>query len=216
MKKSDLAVLLLILLTFGIGLYYYPQLPEQMPIHWNINGEVDNYGDKLFATFLFPAINLLMFVFFLVLPKIDPRKENYQKFKGAYTVFRNSMHIFLAILYLLTIQHSLNKDVPDFLNIDFVVPLGVSILFIIIGNYLGKIQDNYFIGIRTPWTLSSEKVWYKTHRLAGKLYVVSGIFGVIGSFFGGMIAFILLIVPISLSSLYIILYSYLEYKKENK
>jgi len=217
MKKIDWAVLILIFSTFIIGIYLYPQLPEQMPIHWNINGEVDDYANKLFATFLLPTLNLGIFILFILLPKIDPRKENYQKFTGSYIIIRHSVHLFFVLIFFITIYQSLKgtEDIPKYLDVSFIVPFTVSILIIIMGNYMGKIKDNFFVGIKTPWTLSSKEVWYKTHRLTSKLYVISGIFGLIGSFFGGVISFIMLIVPLTASSFYAVLYSYLEYRKES-
>ncbi len=216
MKKSDWLLLLFVLSTFVIGIIFYPNMPDKIPIHWNIKGQVDNYGNKFFGTFMIPGLNLALFFLFLILPKVDPRKENYKNFNNSYTIFRWTMHIFLSILFILILINSLKTayELPRYFQIQFVVSLFVAILFIIIGNYLGKIRDNFFIGIRTPWTLSSKEVWYKTHRLAGKLYVISGVIGVIGSFFGGMISFILLLVPIFLSSIYSVIYSYFAFQKE--
>ncbi len=218
MKKIDWFILTLILFTFAIGIYLYPRLPEQIPIHWNIKGEVDSYGSKLFGTFLLPTLNLVLFGMFLLLPKIDPRKENYQKFTGPYKIIRHTMHLFFVLLFFVTMYQSINisEDKIKFLEVDFIVPFTVSILIIIFGNYLGKIKDNFFVGVRTPWTLSSKDVWYKTHRLTSKLFVISGILGIIGSFIGGNLSFILLIIPILLSSLIAVLYSYFAYQKELK
>lgn len=218
MKRSDWFLLFVIMFSFLIGFYFYPKLPDQIPMHWNIQGEVDSYGGKLLGTTAIPGLNLVLFVLFILLPYIDPRKENYQKFSRVYTIFRWTMHLFFVILYLLTLVYALNEgnEIPSYLSVPFVVPLFVSILFIIIGNYLGKIKDNFFIGIRTPWTLSSKEVWYKTHRLASRLFVLSGFLGLIGSFFQGMISFIMLMVPIMISTIYILIYSYLEYRKEKK
>lgn len=218
MRKSDWILLFLVLSTFLIGFLLYPQLPEQIPLHWNIKGEVDKYGDKWFGTFIIPGMNLLFFILFFILPKIDPRKENYQKFKQVYTIFRWSMHLFLVLLYLIILYYGIKgtKETPSYLEVSFIVPFFVSLLFIIIGNYLGKIKDNFFLGIRTPWTLSSKEVWYKTHRLASKLFVFSGLLGIIGSLFTGMVSFIMLMVPLMLSVIYTIIYSYTEYQKEQR
>lgn len=216
MKKLDWLLLSTVLSTFVIGFILYPRLPDQIPLHWNIHGEVDRYGDKLQSTFLLPGVNLLLFILLFALPKIDPRKQSYLKFNNVYTIFRWIMHIFLAIIYLLTLLHAIMgpEGVPTFLDISNIVPFFVSILFIIIGNYLGKIKDNFFVGIRTPWTLSSKEVWFKTHRLAGKLFVLSGILGMIGSLFNGTISFIMLIGPVMISSVVSIVYSYFAYQKE--
>jgi len=218
MKRSDWLLLLLILSTFILGFILYPKLPEQVPMHWNIHGEVDRYEDKLIGILAIPGMNLLFFLLFLVLPKVDPRKENYQKFNSVYTIFRWMIHLFLTVLYLIILYHALKgpEAIPAFLNISFIVPFFVSLLILLIGNYLGKIKDNFFIGIRTPWTLSSKEVWYKTHRVASKLFVLSGVLGMIGSFFQGIISFILLMVPLLSSVVYITIYSYVAYKKEQK
>jgi len=216
MKKTDIFALSLIVFSFGIGIYLYPQLPDQMPMHWNTQGEIDTYGSKIYGTFLVPSINILLFFLFFYLPKIDPRKQNYEKFSDVYQMLRSIIIIFLSIIYLLTLYYSLNDmdNVPSYLKISFLIPMLVSILFILIGNYLGKVKDNYFVGIRTPWTLNSKEVWYKTHRIGAKLFVLSGVLGVIGSFFEGTISFIMLIGPILISVVYLFMYSYIEYKKE--
>lgn len=216
MKKSNWLLLGIILSTFLIGILLYPKLPDKIPLHWNLSGEVDNYGGKFFGTFLIPALNLLMFFFFLFLPKVDPRKDNYSKFGSAYTIFRWAMHIFLSIMFIVIMIQTLMgaNNVPWYLKISFLIPLFVSIMFIIIGNYLGKIKDNFFIGIRTPWTLSSKEVWHKTHRLTSKLYVISGLLGIIGSFFTDIVSFIMLIGPILLSTAISIIYSYVLFQRE--
>ncbi len=216
MKKIDWIILILILFTFIVGIYLYPQLPEQMPMHWNIKGEVDSYGDKLFGTFLLPTLNLFLFAMFIILPKIDPRKENYQKFTGPYKIIRHTMHLFFILVFFVTMYQSLKttEDGIKFLEIDFIIPFTVSILIIVLGNYLGKIKDNFFVGVKTPWTLSSKEVWYKTHRLTSKLFVLSGILGIIGSLIGGYLSFILLTIPVLISSIIAIVYSYFAYQKE--
>lgn len=218
MKKIDWTLLILIISTFVIGFYLYPKLPELMPIHWNIKGEVDSYGSKLLGTFLLPAINLFLFPLLLILPKIDPRTENYQKFTTTYIIIRYTLHLFLILIFFVTMYQSLKttEDGIKFLEIDFIVPFTTSILIIILGNYLGKIKDNFFVGVRTPWTLSSKDVWYKTHRLTSKLFVASGILGIIGSLIGGYLSFILLLIPLLISSIIAVVYSYFAYQKELK
>lgn len=218
MQKKDWILVLIILASFIVGVIYYPNIPEQMPMHWNIHGEVDNYMSKDIGVFLFPGINLMLFILLIVLPKIDPRKKNYEQFNRVYVILRWSIVLFFSIIYLATIFYSINdtEDIPELLEISFIVPFLVSILFIIIGNYMGKLKDNFFVGIRTPWTLSSKTVWSKTHRLGGKLFVLSGLLGMIGSFIGGNLAFILLIVPIMATAIFIIIYSYVIFQKETK
>ncbi|TCS83820.1 SdpI family protein [Tepidibacillus fermentans] len=217
-RKSDWLLLFLILSTFVVGIIVYPQMPDQVPMHWNIQGEVDRYGGKFQGTFMLPLMILGLFFLFLLLPKLDPRKENYQGFKRTYGIIQWSIQFFLVVMYFLTLYHSLvpKNEIPKFLQISFAVPFLVSVLFIVLGNYMGKVKDNFFVGIRNPWTLSSKEVWYKTHRLASKLFVISGILGIIGSFFGGSIAFIMLLGPVILSVILPMIYSYVIYRKELK
>jgi len=218
LKKSDWLLLAFIVFTLIAGISLYSSLPEQVPSHWNIKGEVDDYSNKFFAIFFFPGINFVLFVLLIVLPKIDPRKRNYEQFKGVYNIFRWIIHLFLGIIYLLTLIYAVwdSAAIPTFMQVSFIVPFLVSLLFIIIGNYLGKIKDNFFVGVRTPWTLSSKEVWLKTHRLTGKLFVLSGVIGMIGSFFGGTAGFIMLFIPIIATSLFSILYSYFAFQQEQK
>ncbi|WP_339063883.1 SdpI family protein [Tepidibacillus marianensis] len=218
MRKSDWILILLILSTFITGIALYSHMPDQVPIHWNLKGEVDGYAGKFQGTFMMPFLSLGMFLLFLFLPKLDPRKANYQDFRKTYEIILWAIQLFLIVIYYLTMYHAMvpAKDIPKYLQISFVVPLLVSILFIVLGNYMGKVKDNFFVGFRNPWTLSSKEVWYKTHRLGGKLFVISGILGIIGVFFGGTVAFILLLVPIILSSIVTMAYSYFVFQEEMK
>lgn len=217
MKRSDWFLLGLILVSFIPSIIFYPKLPDQIPMHWNLSGEVDRYGDKLYGAFFSQGVNLFVFFLLLITPKIDPRKENYQKFQKAYTIFRWAFAITFIIISQLTLVYTLidMENLPSYLDISFIIPILVSALLIVIGNYLGKIQHNYFVGIRTPWTLNSEKVWHKTHRLAGKLFVFTGISGIIGSFFAPIVTFAMLIGPVIITVVVTTLYSYLQFRKES-
>ncbi len=216
MKRSDWFLLSLILISFIPSILLYPKLPNQIPMHWNLAGEVDRYGDKLYGAFFSQGLNLFLFFLLLFTPKIDPRKENYLKFHKAYTILRWAMGIIFVIISQLILMYTVYdmKNMPSYLDISFVIPILVSMLFIIIGNYLGKIQHNYFVGIRNPWTLSNEKVWYKTHRLGGKLFVLSGVLGIIGAFFSSYVTFLMLIGPILITVVITTVYSYLQFRKE--
>lgn len=210
-RKFLLAVLVMILVQFLIGFYFYPQMPEQMASHWNINGEVDGYMPKVWGLFLLPLVSLGLFFLFALIPKIDPLRENIKKFMGYYEGFIALMIGFMFYIYLLTI----------FWNIGFVFNMNlrvipaIGILFFYIGDLLEHSKRNWFVGIRTPWTLSSEKVWENTHRLGGKLFKISGLIAVIGILFGNL-AFWFVIIPIISFSVYLVAYSYFEYQKLNK
>lgn len=207
--KSDWYVIIIIMATLAAAVYLYPQLPERVPSHWNIQGEVDGYSSRFWGAFGIPLMNVGIYLMMLFLPIIDPRRDNYLKFAGAYRVMRVVMVCFFTVLYAVVILAV--KGYP--VSVDRIVPLGVSVLFIIIGNYMGRFQHNYFVGIKVPWTLANETVWRKTHRLAGPLWVVAGLLGVVGAIIGGTAAMWFLLVPLLLATVIPVVYSFIIYKK---
>jgi len=163
------------------SLYMINSLPEglQLPIHWNIDGEVDRYAEATIAFIFPPTILIIILTIFSVLSKLDPRKENIQLSQKSIAAFSVAMTLLTVTFEVSYIAMVNGIEVPMMM----VVGLTVGVLFIITGNYLGKTRSNFFIGIRTPWTLSSDSVWQKTHRLAGKLFMLSGLIIVISSWF---------------------------------
>jgi uncharacterized membrane protein len=129
--KSEWYLLLIILATFIFGLYVYPLLPAQIPTHWNMQGEIDGWSSKAFAVFFFPLFNLGLYPLMLILPKIDPRRENYLEFSPTYKIIRLLLHLFLAFIYLISLLAALDYPLP----ISFFVRIAVSLLFLLIGNY---------------------------------------------------------------------------------
>ena len=211
MRKSEIIAIGIILLSFIIGIYLYPQMPEKMASHWNAKGEVDGYMPKFWGLFLMPIISLLIFLLFIAIPKIDPLKQNIEKFRKYYDGFVVLMIAYLFYIYLLTLLWNTG------IRFSIVQPLvpAMSILFYYIGILVENAKRNWFIGIRTPWTLSSEKVWEKTHKIGGKLFKIAGIIAFIGIFFQDYAIFFILI-PIISVAFYTITYSYFEYQKEIK
>lgn len=206
-NKSDIYSIIIFLLTIIVGVAVYSKLPEQMPAHWNIQGQIDRYEPKLLALIMVPGMMLFIWGLMKYLPKIDPKRANYEKFGRSYSIIINLILTFLFIIYIMTILVALGHNVP----IQKIIPMILGLLFIVIGNYLPKSKSNFFYGIKTPWTLSSEVSWNKTHRLGGKLFAISGILMIIGAlllnsigtFIILMIAFVLsIIVPIVASYFY--------------
>ncbi len=210
MKKSTTIVLLIILISFTVGLYFYPQMPDELASHWNAEGEVDGYMSKFWGLFLIPFISLGIFFLFLLIPKIDPLKANIEKFKSYFGGFMFIFFLFLFYLYLLTISWNLGIR---FNMIQLLSP-AFGILFFYCGILIENAKRNWSIGLRTPWTLSSEEVWNKTHQSGGKLFKIAGIIAL-----GGLIlpdlALFLILFPVLLFTFYITVYSYFEYKKTN-
>jgi uncharacterized membrane protein len=207
---ADWPALLLILGGLAAGVLLYSHLPDRVPSHWNIRGEVDAYSSRFWGAFGIPLMNAGIYVLMSALPSIDPRRQNYAKFAGTYRQFKLLMAVFFTGLYSLVIANSLGYRVP----VDRVVPFGISLLFLVIGNFMGQIRHNYFVGIKTPWTLANEEVWRKTHRLGGFVWVASGVAGMVGALVGGTVGLVLLITAFSAAVVLPVVYSYIEFKRQ--
>jgi uncharacterized membrane protein len=211
MRKANLAILGIVLLSFVIGIYLYPQMPESMPSHWNAAGQVDGYMPKFWGLFLLPLVSAGLFLMFLAIPRIDPLKHNIQKFRKYFDRFIFLIMGFFLYIYLLTIIWAFGFT---FQFIFAMVP-AFSVLFYYAGVLTENAKQNWFIGIRTPWTLSSEKVWNKTHKLGGKLFKLAALVGLLGLLFPDYAIWIV-IIPVIFVVAYTIVYSYVEYQKEEK
>jgi len=209
--NKEIPAFILIVLLFVSAFILYPSLPEQIPLHWNINGEVDRYGSKLFGTFLMPVMTLFIELLMLYLPFIDPKKRNYEKFINVYANIRLGFVLFMSFIYGITMVASLGHPI----NISFIVPFAVSLLLILIGNYMGKVRQNWFVGFRFPWTLDNEEVWNKTHRFGGKMFVIAGFIGMVSTFLPVPFNFIVFMVSVFGAVIGTMVYSYFQHKKLN-
>ena len=212
-KTTSIIALTMIALAFLAGAVLWNQLPDQMASHWNANDQVDGYMSKFWGVFLLPLMTLGMFALFMAVPNIDPLKANIAQFRETFNVFILVIIAFMLYLYGLTLVWNLGYQ--DFNMSAAMLPF-MGVLFIATGYMLRKAKRNFFIGIRTPWTLSSDTVWDKTHQLGSILFMASGAFAIIGGFFGGMTAFWLMFVPLIGSSIFLVIYSYVLYRNEIK
>lgn len=187
----------------------YPFLPDQIPVHWDIQGNVA-YDGK--STFLFLcALPLLMAALLVFLPKIDPRKKNYAKFGKYYDYFCMFMMVFLLIVNLIVASESF---FPGHISVGIVVQVLIGVMFLFLGNMMPKFKSNFFVGIKTPWTLSNTDVWNRTHRLAGGMMFAAGLLIILTCFWLPQeISFWLLMVLVMISVLVPTVMSYLWYKK---
>lgn len=200
-------VLMLSVISILITLYLYPMLPNEIPIHFNISGEVDDYGPRTFALFT-AVLPLISLIFFRFLPRLDPKGENYKFHTKAYNVFILFMMLFFIVLHWITLFSALGIPVP----INKVVPIGMGVLFIILGNYMPQIRQNYTYGIKLPWTLSDENNWRATHRMGGYFYIVSGILFILSSVV--TVPFVQVCVAFATIFIFIpMVYSYIYFKK---
>jgi len=212
-RTTTIIVLLLIVGATVAGLLLWNRLPELMASHWNVNDQVDGYMPKFWGVFMLPLMSLGMTLLFLVIPNIDPLKANIAQFREAFNLFIVLIVGFMVYIHTLTLQWSLG-----YTNFDMSKAMlpAMGLLFIFIGYMLRQAKRNFFIGIRTPWTLSSDKVWDETHRLGSILFMVSGVLALIGGLFGGTTAFWFLFVPLLGSTVFLLVYSYVLYQRETK
>ena len=158
-------------LAVALSIWAYPQLPPTVATHWSLNGTPDGYSSRPWALAIIPVTLVIMTVIFNVLPKIDPRHENYAKFLSSYWLIANAVIVFLLVAHGLIIAAGLGFAI----KIDRLMPLGIGLLFVFLGNFLTRVEPNWFVGIRTPWTLSSDTVWRRTHRTGGWVFVIGGL-----------------------------------------
>jgi uncharacterized membrane protein len=210
MRKTTI-IILIILVSFAVGIYFYPLMPDWMASHWNAKGQVNGYMPKVWGLFLMPFVSLFMFLLFLLIPKIDPLKSNIQKFRNYFDGFILLIITFLFYLYSLTIIWNLGIE---FDMVQFLLP-SFAIIFYYAGILIENAKRNWFIGIRTPWTLSNDQVWDKTHKIGGKLFKATGIIALLGIPFPDYAIFFV-IIPVLLVVIYTFVYSYLEYQREIK
>lgn len=208
-QKSYLAVLIIIAVSFIEAIYLYPMMPDVMAGHWDYRGEVDGNISKFWGLFLMPIISVLFILLLLIIPKIDPLKENIKKFRKYFDRFVVLITLFIFYIYTLSILWNIGV----YFNMAIFMAPAVGIIFYYAGALTEKSERNWFIGIRTPWTISSEKVWEKTNKLGGKLFKIAAVLAVL-SVFTSEYAIFFTIIPVTLFSLYTVVYSYLEYKKE--
>ena len=211
-------------LALLISLIAYPFLPEQIPIHFDFNGNPDNYSGKLFVLMI-PIIMAALLVLADFLPKADPKSANYAKFPKAYQLLHIMVETVLLVSHILIVAYPLlhlNGSlwgvtfVSGNFNIGYIIVPLVGIMLIIIGNYMPKFKQSYFCGIKTPWALADEENWYKTHRFGGKLWVLGGALMVIIPFLPESIGMILIFTDILILVVIPYLYSYLIYRKKSK
>jgi uncharacterized membrane protein len=199
----------LLVLSLVLGVYFYQHFPAQVPLHWNWRGQVDSYSSAAWGAFLLPGVMLALYILFLVLPKIDPRRERYMSFTTAYTDLRDLLLLLFFAIFWLTGLAGLGYSI----NIGWAIPVMIGLFFMALGSLLQKVKMNWFMGIRTPWTLSSEEVWGKTHKLAGPIFAVSGLLLIVSAWTTLFIVKIsLFILAIVLIVLGLPLYSYLIFR----
>ena len=209
LSGSRAVILGIIALTFAVALLAYPSMPDPMATHWGLSGKADGYMPRTWGLFLVPLISAGLALLLLAIPRIDPLRENIEKFRDTYEHFIAVLLLFLLYVSLLVIAWNLGVR----FNIAQVLSPAFGVLLYACGILVGKAKRNWFIGIRTPWTLSSDRVWDRTHAVGGWLFKIAGILALLGALTPAIV-WLLVLGPVFLISISLVVYSYLEYRKE--
>lgn len=211
-RWSDWVAMAVAILPLVITWMVYPALPSKIAVHFRITGQPNGYQPK--STFLIIQGFLLLAVPLLTkfLPILDPKRENYAKFHRFYEIFRLMITTFLAVMFGIILAFNLGYHI----HVQMTVLMMVGLLWMVIGNYLGQVRFNYFMGIRTPWTLADEEVWRRTHRLAAPLWVMAGVVMLIAAFLPGWLAVGCLMAGIGLTAVIPAVYSWIVYRKRHR
>jgi len=210
-KINMLLIIILVALSFIVSFLAYPALPDTIAIHWGINGEANGFAPKDMGIMIMPILTLILVAILIAVPKLDPLKGNIESFKEIYYEFITIFCGFMTYLHIITLLLNLGVSA----NIISLLAPAFALLMYYMGILLGSAKRNYFIGIRTPWTLDNETVWNKTHKLGEKLFKLSAAISILGVIFPNQ-AIILILAPIIISSIYLMIFSYLEHKKQTK
>ena len=208
---TTLLAILVIVVQILISVGTYPFLPAQVPSHFDASGNVNGYLPKLVNAILIPGISVVLFFVLRFATQIGPRL-GYQNQRRANTQIINlilaGILLFMLVIQLLTTAYALGVHV----DISLVVILAVSVLLMFLGNFMGKLRRNFWAGIRTPWTITSDVVWERTHRLGGWLFVLVGLIGIVSAFIPPL-RFWGLFVPLILVVIILYAYSYIAYQR---
>jgi uncharacterized membrane protein len=215
MKKffsyKEILPIAMVVFSAIIGALIYSKLPQTIPSHWNASGVIDSWMEKNMAVLFFPGLILLIYFLMVILPFVDPLKKNYRKFLEDYFWFRTITLILLFLLYLFSLLVAVGFEVNI---IYFIIPV-MSVYIIYLGFFLPNVKRNYFVGVRTPWTIYSDKVWDKTHEFSGKLFIIAGLLSILG-LFNLEYAFAIFLSIFILAAITAVSYSYYIFLKVGK
>jgi uncharacterized membrane protein len=190
----------------------FPRAPDRLPVHWGVSGEPDRFGSRLEALWLIPAVMAGVWVLMRVMPRVDPRRANYARMQSTYDFMVNAILTVMLAFHSITVATALGYDVP----IHRVVPVVLGLFLIALGNVLPRARSNWTFGVRTPWTLSSDRVWARTHRVAGYLIAAAGAVTLFSATLPGAWPVIAAMTSIGLAAVGAVIYSYLIWKQEGR
>ena len=201
-----------VLLAGAFSVWAYPSLPERVATHWGIGGQADGWSHKTVLVMVFPAVMLGLGLLLTFLPKIDPRQKEVAAHAPTYSLLINVIMVFMAGIQVMLVGVNLGWPI----DIPMLIPVGVGLLLMVIGNLMPRMRPNWFMGIRTPWTLASEVVWRKTHRLGGYCFMAMGILMVAMGFVATPERFPYLLGIVISLALVPVAYSYFAWRREQE
>lgn len=199
----------LVLAALALGLILEPRFADPMAVHWNEKGEADGYGSRFMGLWFLPLMTIGLTLLLLGIPQIDPHKKNIEQFHKEYYTFILLFVVFFVYLHVISLLFNLGLRFNMFA---LLIPAFGGFLYYI-GVMMEKAKRNYFIGIRTPWTLADEEVWDETHRIGAKGFKVSGVLTLAGVVFPS-IAIWVMMMPLLVVSVYTVVYSYVAYRRK--
>lgn len=202
--------LLLIVAAVAVSIFYYPQLPEKMATHWNARGEANGFSSRLWGAWLMPLIMALIWLILRAIPHIDPRKANYEKFSGMYDALVILILAFMLLMHVVVLMAASGTRV----QMERVMMPAVGVFIAVMGFLIPKAHPNWFVGIRTPWTLTSDLSWERTHKIGGTLFVILGILMIVSAFIAPQIAIWLLVAAALAITIFLFAYSYQVWKTD--
>ncbi|QQZ61925.1 SdpI family protein [Paenibacillus sonchi] len=204
-KWQDTVIVILGVLSLGYALANYGKLPDQLPAHFDIRGEADRYWSKGSVIALTGFLGLIFPLAMQFIKSVDPKKENYSKFQNAYKMIRLAIAALFDAMLVLTVSYGLNQNIPA----GKIAMVAIGLLFIVVGNFMPQIRDNYFTGIRTAWTLASPEVWRKTHRFSGVMWMIGGLLIALGAFLPKSLSISMIIAALVIAIILPFAYSWL-------
>jgi uncharacterized membrane protein len=200
----------LILAAVAASIIAYPQLPERMPTHWSASGDVNGWSSRLWGAWLVPLIMAVVWLVMRAIPHIDPRRANYEKFSGMYDALVILVLVFMLVMHIIVLAAGTGTPVP----MDRIMMPLVGVFIAAIGFLIPRAAPNWFVGIRTPWTLTSDLSWQRTHKLAGPLFTAFGVLMIAAGFFAPERAIWVLVTAAVALVLFLFVYSYQVWKTD--
>ena len=201
---------LIVIAAVVVSVVVYPQLPETIPTHWDMNGQVNGWSSRFWGAWIMPVILAATWLLMRAIPHIDPRRENYAKFRGAYETLVISVMAVLLGLHIVMLLAATGRNV----SLERVLPAGIGALFVVIGTLLPRMEPNWFVGIRTPWTLSSDVSWVRTHRVGGYVFIAIGALTILTALFTPALTFKVLFATALTGVVFLFVYSYMAWKDD--